>query len=98
MKIDKSFSVLCSWGMLSNAKLSPMDIKVYLYMKFRWQFFDSLGKPFNESVETIAKATGVNEKSIRRSIKNLQVEGYLFVEKRAGETSAYITSDECKKR
>ena len=65
MRISKSFSVLCSYGMISNLKLSSTDIRIYLYLKFRWQFFHSKGSEFCESTTTISEEVGVYGK-IRR--------------------------------
>ena len=94
MKIDKSFSVLCSYGILSNKKVTASDLRVYLYIKFRWQFFQSRGAEFVESVNTIAEAIDLSPRSVQRAIKNLVASGYLEIVERAGKTSLYIPFDE----
>lgn len=94
MRISKSFSVLCSYGMISNPELSPTDIRIFLYLKFRWQFFQSRGSEFCESTTTIAEEVKVSERTIRRSMEKLEELGYLEVVNRPGKTSLYITKDE----
>lgn len=94
MKIDKSFSVLCSYGILSHPEVSPTELRVYLYIKFRWQFFQNMGAEFCESTTTISKEVGVSEKTVRRAMENLERLGYLEVVNRAGKTSLYIPKDE----
>ncbi|AGZ17712.1 replication initiation protein [Escherichia phage 4MG] len=98
MRIDKSFSVLCSYGILSNPEVSSTDLRVYLYIKFRWQFFQSKGAEFVESVNTIAEATSVSPRSVQRSLKTLEALGYLEVVERPGKTSLYIPLDELIKK
>lgn len=98
MKIDKTFSVLCSYGILSNPEVSPTDLRVYLYIKFRWQFFQSKGAEFIESVSTIADAINTSTRSVQRSLKTLESLGYLEVVERPGKTSLYIPLDELIKR
>ncbi|MBL5841133.1 helix-turn-helix domain-containing protein [Enterobacter asburiae] len=97
MRIDKSFSVLCSYGILSNPKVSPTDLRIYLYIKFRWQFFQSRGAEFCESTTTISKEIGVSEKTVRRAMDNLEKLGYLEIVNRPGKTSLYIPKDEAVK-
>uniref|UniRef100_A0AAU8GGZ5 Replication initiation protein n=1 Tax=Salmonella phage vB_SEnST11_KE22 TaxID=3161173 RepID=A0AAU8GGZ5_9CAUD len=94
MRIDKSFSVLCSYGMISNPDLTPTDIRIFLYLKFRWQFFHSKNSEFCESATTIAKEAKVSERTVRRSMEKLESLGYLEVVNRPGKTSLYITKDE----
>lgn len=94
MRISKSFSVLCSYGMISNPELSPTDIRIFLYLKFRWQFFQSRGSEFCESTTTIAEEVKVSERTVRRSMEKLEELGYLEVVNRPGKTSLYITKDE----
>lgn len=94
MRISKSFSVLCSYGMISNPDLSPTDIRIFLYLKFRWQFFQSRGSEFCESTTTIAEVVKVSERTVRRSMEKLEQLGYLEVVNRPGKTSLYITKDE----
>lgn len=94
MRIDKSFSVLCSYGILSNPEVSPTDLRIYLYIKFRWQFFQSKGAEFCESTTTISKEIGVSEKTVRRAMDNLEGLGYLEIVNRPGKTSLYIPKDE----
>ncbi len=98
MRISKSFSVLCSYGILSNPEVSPTDLRVYLYIKFRWQFFQSKGAEFVESVSTIAEAISISPRSVQRSLKNLEALGYLEVVERSGKTSLYIPLDELIKK
>lgn len=94
MRISKSFSVLCSYGMISNPELSPTDIRIFLYLKFRWQFFQSRGSEFCESTTTIAEEVKISERTVRRSMEKLEELGYLEVVNRPGKTSLYITKDE----
>lgn len=94
MRISKSFSVLCSYGMISNLELSPTDIRIFLYLKFRWQFFQSKGSEFYESTMKIADEVKASERTVRRSIEKLEKLGYLEVVNRPGKTSLYITKDE----
>lgn len=98
MKIDSSFSVLCSYGILSHKEVSPTDLRVYLYIKFRWQFFQNMGAEFCESTTTISKEVGVSEKTVRRSLETLERIGYVEVVNRPGKTSLYIPKDEAIKK
>jgi len=97
VRIDKSFSVLCSYGILSNKEVSPTDLRVYLYIKFRWQFFQSRGDEFCESTTTISKEVAVSEKTVRRALDKLASLGYLEIVNRPGKTSLYIPKDEAIK-
>lgn len=90
MDINKKFSVLCSYGILSDKNLTAIDVRVYLYIKFRWQFFMKNSLDFNESVETIASATNTSKRSVINSINNLKKQGYLDVKERKGKTNLYI--------
>ena len=98
MEIDKNFSVLCSWGMLSNKELTPTDRDVYLYIKFRYQYFKFIGRPYYECLSTIADNSNVSESTARRSLKKLVEQGYITVEFRSGQSSLYIPHDESMDR
>ena len=82
--------------MISNPELSPTEIRVYLYIKFRWQFFQSRGDEFRESVTTIGKVLNLSGRTVLRSMEVLSKHGYLDVVPRKGRTSLYIPKDECK--
>lgn len=98
MRIDKSFSVLCSYGILVNPEVSPTDLRVYLYIKFRWQFFQSQGKEYYESLKVMGETVGLKTRQLQNCIKSLEKAGYLEVVERPGKTSLYIPFDESSKK
>lgn len=89
MSISKGFSTLCTFGLLSDKRLTAMDKQVYLYVKFRYQFFKSLNDSFRESISTISVLFGVSEKTVSRSLKHLVNLGYLEKKESPGKPSEY---------
>lgn len=89
MNIDKSFSTLCTFGLLTDKSISSIDREIYLYVKFRYQFFKTLDDSFRESVETISKLFGYHQKTVRRSLKELVERGYLEAKLVPGKPTEY---------
>lgn len=98
MKIDKKFSVLCPYGILSDERVSATELRVYLYIKFRWQFFQSQSKEYYESLKVMGETVGLKTRQLQNCIKSLEETGYLEVVERPGKTSLYIPFDESSKK
>lgn len=96
MEISKGYSTLCTFGLLSDRTISAFDAQVYLYVKFRWQFFNSIGKEFMESRTTMAEFFGVKINTIRLSLATLVDRGYLVKKVRAGKPTVYALPDKEK--
>ena len=89
MEISKKFSTLCTFGLLSDRNITSKEKEVYLYVKFRYQLFKTRGESFRESTLTMANFFGVNEKTIRRSLKSLVDNGYLEAKDVKGKPTEY---------
>lgn len=82
MKFNPKHSVLCESRVLHDKRLSCTDLRVYLHLKFRFQFFSQTGKEYFESFPVISDAIDVSVRSITTSVDNLKELGYLSVERR----------------
>lgn len=81
-----------------NDELNASDIRLYLYIKYRWQFFQQMGEDFYESQKTIGKTINMSERSVQYSMKNLQNKGYLEIVHRTGKSSLCIPFDASLKK
>jgi len=87
---------------LLDTRLDPYDKCVYLYMKFRYQFFKSLGLEYNESNKTIAEAVSISKRKVVSSINKMADLGIVIrvvgdgmePDTLTGKTNTYVVIDE----
>lgn len=100
-RINGNHSTLCKMDLLLNDKLDTYDKCVYLYMRFRHQFFHAKGLPYKESNSTIANELNISLRKVVTCINKLESEGLVVREtckhtipaKVAGKTNSYIVVD-----
>ena len=56
---------------------SANDKVVYLYMRHQFNYFKSRGNSYHESLDVIAKATGLSRATVTRCVTNLEKLGWL---------------------
>lgn len=81
--------VACDEKELHDKNLSCTDLRVLLHIKYKAGYLETKGKKYFASYKTISEATGVSERSISTSIKNLVALGYLSTERRGMSTYEY---------
>lgn len=100
-RINGNHSTLCKMDLLLNDRLDTYDKCVYLYMRFRHQFFHAKGLPYKESNSTIAKELNISLRKVLMCINKLESEGLVIREvckhiihnKVTGKTNNYIVVD-----
>ncbi len=50
---------------------SSNDKIVYLYMRHQFHYFNAMKKPYHESLDSIAEATGLSRATVTRCVSNL---------------------------
>jgi hypothetical protein len=85
---------------LLHPEMDTYSLKVFAYMKFRYQFFTLKGLPFMESNSTISDMIGVSRSKVIESINNLVDLGFVVRQERHGkgsvkkdQTNIYIVKD-----
>lgn len=85
---------------LLHPKIDTYSLKVFAYMKFRYQFFTRIGSPFMESNSTISDMIGISRSKVIESINNLVDLGFVVRQERHGkgsvkkdQTNIYIVKD-----
>lgn len=81
--------VACEERELHDKNLSCTDLRVLLHIKYKSGYLKTKGKKYFASYKTISDDTGVSERSISTSIKNLVTQGYLSTERRGMGTYEY---------
>lgn len=56
---------------------SANDKVVYLYMRHQFNYFNSQGNPYHESLDSIAYSTGLSRATVTRCILSLESLGWL---------------------
>ena len=72
---------------LLHPEMDTYSLKVFAYMKFRYQFFARRGQDFHESNSTISDALGISRSKVIESINNLIELGFLHRQERHGKGS-----------
>lgn len=85
---------------LLHEEMDTYSLKVFAYMKFRYQFFTLKGLPFMESNSTISDMIGVSRSKVIESINKLVDLGFVVRQERHGkgsikkdQTNVYIVKD-----
>lgn len=81
--------VVCDESALHDKNLSCTDLRVLLHIKYKAGYLETKSKKYFASYKTISEATGVSERAISTSIKNLVTQGYLSLERRGMSTYEY---------
>lgn len=74
----------------ANSLLTPADKIVYGTMAL---FANGNSQQLYPSVETLQKFSGLSERQVRYSIKNLETVGYIHIDKHPGKASSYTLLD-----
>lgn len=85
--IKPEWNVQIPMQVLLHPKMDTYSLKVFAYMKFRYQFFKREGSDFVESNSTIAEAISVSRSKVIESINNLIELGFLHRQERHGKGS-----------
>lgn len=98
--IKPEHNVQISMQVLLHKEIDTYSLKVFAYMKFRYQFFTMQGLTFHESNTTIAEATHMSRSKVIESINNLVELGFVSRQTRHGagsekgnQTNIYVVSD-----
>lgn len=85
--IKPEHNVQIPMQVLLHPEMDTYSLKVFAYMKFRYQFFKHKGLDFVESNSTISEAIGVSRSKVIESINNLIKLGFLHRQERHGKGS-----------
>lgn len=85
--IKPEWNVQIPMQVLLHPQVDTYSLKVFAYMKFRYQFFKRKGLDFLESNSTIAEAIGISRSKVIESINNLIQLGFLQRQERHGKGS-----------
>jgi predicted transcriptional regulator len=85
--IKPEHNVQIPMQVLLHPQVDTYSLKVFAYMKFRYQFFKLKGLDFVESNSTISEAIGVSRSKVIESINNLVELGFLHRQERHGKGS-----------
>lgn len=85
--IKPEHNVQIPMQVLLHPEMDTYSLKVFAYMKFRYQFFKHKGLDFVESNSTISEAIGVSRSKVIESINNLIELGFLHRQERHGKGS-----------
>ena len=99
--IKPEHNVQIPMQVLLHKEIDTYSLKVFAYMKFRYQFFTMQGLTFHESNTTIAEATQMSRSKVIESINNLVELGFVSRQKprhgagseKGSQTNIYIVSD-----
>lgn len=98
--IKPEHNVQIPMQVLLHKEIDTYSLKVFAYMKFRYQFFTMQGSTFHESNTTIAEATQMSRSKVIESINKLVELGFVSRQTRHGsgsekgsQTNIYIVSD-----
>jgi len=98
--IKPEHNVQIPMEVLLHKEIDTYSLKVFTYMKFRYQFFTMQGMTFHESNTTIAEATQMSRSKVIESINKLVELGFVSRQTRHGagsekgsQTNIYVVSD-----
>lgn len=86
MKYNPKHSVLCESRILHDKRLSCTDVRVFLHLKFRYQYFASQNMEYFEGYQAIEEAIQVSVRAIGTSVAKLVSLGYVTLERRGRGT------------
>lgn len=78
---------------LLNNNLDANSVRVFCYMKLRFQFFQSIGKDFCESLDHIAQTLCTSKSTLLRAIRSLEKEGFVERVFNHNKTNIFIVRD-----
>lgn len=85
---------------LLHPEMDVYTLKVFAYMKFRYQYFILQGNTFHESNSTISEATGISRSKVIEAINKLVSLGFVVRQERHGvgsdkgnQTNIYTVMD-----
>lgn len=98
--IKPEYNVQIPVQVFMHPEIDPYSLKIFTYMKFRYQFFQLQGGTFHESNTTISDATGVSRSKVIESINKLVSLGFVVRQERHGlgsekanQTNIYTVMD-----
>lgn len=86
--LKPNFNVQIPVEILLHPEIDAYALKVFAYMKLRYQFFAHKKLPFMESNSTISDRVGVSRSKVIESINKLQELGFVMRQERHGKGSA----------
>lgn len=86
-KLKPEWNVQIPVQVLMHPEIDAYSLKVFAYMKFRYQFFKRKGLEFLESNTTISEAIGISRSKVIDSINKLIRLGFLHRLERHGKGS-----------
>ena len=92
-KFKPTHNVQIPVEVLLNNNLDATSVRVFAYIKLRYQFFNSLNKDMTESVKTMCETLNLSRSTFQRSIRKLQQEGLLQIIPKPPLTNAYVITD-----
>jgi biotin operon repressor len=94
------YNVQIPMEVLLHSEIDTYSLKVFAYMKFRYQFFKLQGNTFHESNTTISEAIGISRSKVIESINKLVNLGFVIRQERHGlgsdkanQTNVYTVMD-----
>lgn len=90
IKLQERFYTKVDIGMVQDENLTPTELKILIYMKIRFQFFDMNKMDYYESVPTIAENSRTDKKTVSRAIQKFKKFGYMDVLNEKGKSNKYI--------
>ena len=86
-KLKPEWNVQIPVQVFMHSEIDAYTLKVFAYMKFRYQFFKKKGLHFTESNSTIAEATSMSRSKVIDAIGKLIALGFLLKQERFGKGS-----------